>query len=511
MSKQTATKESGTKTERPPVVVVMGHVDHGKSTLLDYIRKSNTVDGEAGGITQHLAAYDVEHESEDTSGEKRSRKITFLDTPGHAAFSAIRTRGAKTADIAVLVVAADDGVKEQTLEAIKIIKEEEIPYIVAINKVDKPDADVIKTKTSLSENEIYVSGFGGDISAVEISALEGTGIPDLLDTILLTAELEELTADPSAPGEGIIIESNVDAKKGVSATLVIQNGTLKSGQAVVSGKSFAPVRIMEDSNGKQIKEATFSSPVQIIGWDKMPVVGTRFISFDKKKDALDHIEKDTSDESAKVDLSPETVTDQAVIPIIIKTDTAGSLEAVMHEIKKLPTDRAFLKVLIGEIGTINEKDIKTAQTDERTIVIGFNTTIEPSANSAAERIGGIKPATFTIIYELAEWLEKEFEAKTPKIETEEIKGSAKIIRIFSAKKEKQVIGGKVREGKLIVGEKVKIIRRDNEIGKGVIRNLQQQKEEVREVNEGNECGMMIESRTEIAEGDKIEVFEIVKK
>lgn len=511
MPNKTATKENGAQAERPPVVVVMGHVDHGKSTLLDYIRQSNTVDGEAGGITQHLAAYEVEREAEDTSGEKRTRKITFLDTPGHAAFSAIRTRGAKTADIAILVVAADDGVKEQTLEAIKIIKEEEIPYIVAINKIDKDGADVIRTKTSLSENEIYVEGFGGSISAVEVSALEGTGIGDLLDTILLTAELEELKVDPSLPAEGVVIESNLDAKKGISATLIIKNGTLSSGQAVVSGKSFAPVRIMEDFTGKQIKEATVSSPIQIIGWDTMPVVGTTFTSFKNKKDALKHIESVEDTDVLDTNLAPDGTADKAVIPIIIKADTTGSLEAVLHEIKKLPTDRAFLKVLAAEVGPITEKDIKTAQTDEKTIIVGFNTSVETAARGAIERIGGITPATFTIIYELAEWLGKEFEERTPKVETEEIKGNAKILRVFSAKKDKQVVGGKVKEGKLVVNEKVNILRRDNQIGKGTIRQLQQQKQEVREVNEGNECGMMIESRVEIAEGDRIEAFEIVTK
>lgn len=499
--KTTAKKTASAEIERPPVVIVMGHIDHGKSTLLDSIRKSNVVDGEAGGITQHLSAYEVT--------QPDGKKITFLDTPGHAAFSAIRSRSAKTADVAVLIVAADDGVKEQTLEALKVIESEEIPYIVAINKIDKDGADVNRTKTSLAESGIYVEGYGGSISAVEISALEGTGISDLLDMILLTAEVEELAANPALPGEGIVIESGIDTQKGISGTLIVKNGTLKSGDVVIAGESFAPVRIMEDFTGTQIKEATFSSPIRIIGWNTMPVVGTLFTTVGSKKEALVEIEK-RSAASTKTPETADDMTDKAVIPIVIKTDTAGSLEAVLHEIKKLPTDRAFLKVLVGEIGTITDKDIQVAQSDPRTIVVGFNVGIDSSAQTSAER-SEITVKTFPIIYALAEWLEKEFEERTPKQEVEEATGNAKILRVFSSKHDKQIIGGKVREGKLVLGEKVKIIRRENEIGKGVIRELQQQKQKAQEVNEGNECGMMIEARTQIAEGDSIEAFQVVTK
>jgi translation initiation factor IF-2 len=265
-------KDTTTKIERPPVVAVMGHIDHGKSTLLDYIRKTNIVETEAGGITQRISAYEVVHKTK----EGQEKKITFLDTPGHEAFGAMRARGAKVADIAILVVAADDGVKPQTVDALKTILKAEIPYIVAINKIDKEGANVDRTKVSLAENEIYVEGYGGTISSVPISAKTGEGVSDLLDTVVLAAELEELTGDPSVNAEGVIIEANLDKKKGISATLVVKNGTLKSGQFVVAGSALSPVRLLENYAGKSIPEATFSSPVRIIGWNELPDVGSIF-------------------------------------------------------------------------------------------------------------------------------------------------------------------------------------------------------------------------------------------
>jgi translation initiation factor IF-2 len=260
--------------KRPPVVVVMGHIDHGKSTLLDYIRKTNIVAKEAGGITQHLGAYEVPH---------NTSTITFLDTPGHEAFSSIRERGAEVADIAILVVSAEDGVKPQTVEALKCILEEKIPYIVAINKIDKPGADVDRTKASLAEHEIYVEGFGGDVPVVPISALKGTGVPELLDMIMLVADLQDLKANPALPAEGAIIEAGLDNKKGIYATLLIKNGTLTSGMYVVAEDAIAPVRILEDYLGKAIKTATFSSPVRIVGFNKIPNVGAKFVMIDGKK------------------------------------------------------------------------------------------------------------------------------------------------------------------------------------------------------------------------------------
>ena len=271
---------------RPPIVVIMGHIDHGKSSLLDYIRKTNIVEGEAGGITQHLSAYEVTHHLDQTRKDAlASNRITFLDTPGHEAFSKMRARGAGVADIAILVVSAEDGVKEQTKEALRSIKEAGIPYIIAINKIDKPNANIERTKQNLAENEIYLEGFGGDVPFVPISAKLGTGIPDLLDMMLLVAEMENLTGDTFLPAEGIVVESNIDTKRGTSATLIITNGTLKKGMFILAEESMSPVRAIENFLGKQVSEATFSSPVQITGFDALPSVGSTFRAYANKKDA----------------------------------------------------------------------------------------------------------------------------------------------------------------------------------------------------------------------------------
>ena len=275
-------KTSHNSIERPPVVVVMGHVDHGKSTLLDFIRKSNIVAGEAGGITQHVAAYEVVRPSTSTG---QSKKITFIDTPGHAAFSAIRARGANVADIAILVVAADDGVKAQTLEALAQIREAKIPFIVAINKIDKPNANIERTQASLLEQNVFLEKFGGDVPWVAISAKAGTGIEELLDVILLVAEMNELKSDPSVPATGYVIEAHRDQKRGIAATLIITDGTLSSGMAVLAGRAIAPVRIMEDHSGKSLKSATSSTPITLVGFDELPGVGETFHAYKNKHDA----------------------------------------------------------------------------------------------------------------------------------------------------------------------------------------------------------------------------------
>ena len=305
--------------KRPPVVVIMGHIDHGKSTLLDYIRKANIVDGEAGGITQHLGAYEVNHKT----SEGKEGRITFLDTPGHEAFCSIRERGAQVADVAILVVSAEDGVKPQTLEALKCILLEKIPYVVAINKIDKAGADIEKTKQSLAENEVYVEGYGGDIPVCAISALNGEGIANLLDIVLLVTDMLDLKADTNAKAEGSIIEAKLDSKKGISATLLIKNGTLESGQFVVAGDSLSPVRIFEDYQGKAIKKASFSSPVKVIGFNKIPIVGSRFVTCLNKKEAEETAKNFTETHKAKASVnSSYTRRDEndttVIIPIIIK-------------------------------------------------------------------------------------------------------------------------------------------------------------------------------------------------
>ena len=327
--------------ERPPVVVIMGHIDHGKSTLLDYIRNSNIVSKEAGGITQHLGAYEITHKDGDDI-EKKIKKITFLDTPGHAAFFGVRNRGSKVADMAILIISAEDGVMPQTLEALKSIQDSEISYIVAINKIDSPKANAEKVKNDLIENEIYVEGYGGDVPVVEISAKDGTNVNDMLDLILVASEVEGLKADTTVPAEGFVIEAHKDKNKGISATLVIKNGTLNQGEFVSCEGSFSPVRIFEDHNNKPIKTATVSRPVKISGWNNFPIVGAEFKTFSNKNEAEKYsieVAEANKNEETLIELDEETFT----IPIIIKSDTHGSIEAVEHELSKLETTNSKSK------------------------------------------------------------------------------------------------------------------------------------------------------------------------
>lgn len=496
-------KELGGSITRPPVVVIMGHIDHGKSTLLDYIRKTNVVGGEAGGITQHLGAYEVPH---------AKGKITFLDTPGHEAFCSIRERGAQVADIAILVVSAEDQVKPQTLEALKCILAEKIPYIVAINKIDKPGANVELTKQSLAENEIYVEGYGGDIPVVPISALKGDGIPELLDMIILVADLADLKADTSVPAEGAIIESYRDSKKGISATLLIKNGTLEKGGYVVAEDSMSPIRIIENYVGKAIDSASFSSPVKVIGFNKIPNVGAQFVVVNDKKQAESMINsyslnsKIPKTTSVRRNENDTTV----VIPVIIKADVIGSLDGIKHELAKIKNDKVKIKIVSESIGDINENDIKSTQGDPNIIILAFHSKPDAKTSALIER-SVVQIKSFDIIYNLVTYIKDVVISKVPKEYYDESSGTAKVLAIFSKNKDKQILGGKVQEGSIKVGSEIKILRRDAEIGRGKIKELQQTKKRTDEVNEGFEFGCMIESKTEIALGDKIQGFITIEK
>jgi translation initiation factor IF-2 len=475
--------------ERPPIVVVMGHIDHGKSKLLDYIRKSNVVEKEAGGITQHIGAYEV---------EIKNKKITFLDTPGHEAFTKMRERGARVADIAILVIAADEGIKAQTLEAHETIKAAGIPFIIALNKIDKPNSDPEKIKAQLAEKGILVEGYGGKIPVHNISAKTGEGINELLDIILLLAEIEGFRANPEENASGFVIESHLDSKRGISATLLIQNGTMKKGMFVVAGKTMAPIRIFEDFQGEAIEEATFSSPIKITGFDQLPEVGVEFKTFN------------TKEEAGNAKIIPETTrpvpeTNEG-IPLVIKTDVAGSLEALEKEILKIKTEKIKLNILKEAVGDINEDDIKLASSGKDSIVIGFNVKIDNRAKELAERFGVILFLE-NIIYKISEWLEKEIERRESagKVE-EEVTGRAKILKAFSQTRTKKVVGGQVVFGKIAEGKKIKIKRGDEEIGSGKILELQHNKMPVKEVKEGDEFGVMIETRDEIIPDDEIVVI-----
>jgi translation initiation factor IF-2 len=498
---------------RPPVVVIMGHIDHGKSTLLDYIRKTNIVDKEIGGITQNISAYEVIHSDE----KNIQRKITFLDTPGHEAFSKMRARGATLADIAILVVSAEDGVKPQTIEAYKTIIENNTPYIVAINKIDKENANVEKTKMELAENEIYLENYGGKIPFVEISAKVGTGINDLLSLILIIAEMENFEGDSAQNATGFVIEANLDPKRGILATLLVKNGTLAKGMTVIAGDSTCSTRMMEDFKGLPIDEATFSAPVRLYGFDKMPKVGATFVSFKNKQEASEYLEnfKDHNN-PAKTGLSSISNEDKnkKIIPILLKADVAGSLEAIEKEISKIKnkgeTENAIFKIINSGVGNICLSDIKSISDSDNIIVIGFNVKIDKSAIEEMEK-RGITLNNFNIIYKMTEWLEEEMEKRRPRIETVETTGKVKIIRAFSRTKERQIVGGKVTEGNIMLGGNVKIMRRDFEIGRGKIVNLEKGKVKTSIVEEGAEFGMMVESKMEIVSGDVLEMFSIAQK
>jgi translation initiation factor IF-2 len=494
------------KIERSPVVVVMGHIDHGKSTLLDFIRKSNIVAKEAGGITQHLSAYEIAHPNE----KGVIKRITFLDTPGHEAFSAMRERGAQAADIAILVVSAEDSVKTQTLEAWKTIAASGITPVVAINKIDRPGANVEKTKNDLTENGIYLEGYGGDIPFVPISAKEGTGIPELLDVILLVAEMKEFTGDPTIPATGVIIEAHLDVKRGISASLLIKDGTLKSGMYVVADDALASTRILEDFINRPIKEATFSSPVRITGFSKLPQIGSPFVAFDSKKEAENYALTHAHKNSAALQNIPAVFDSKKRIPVIIKTDVMGTSEAIKKEIAKIENDSIGYKIIGQGVGAISEGDLKLASSDKESIVIGFNVKIDSSARDVNESLG-VNIQTFDVIYKLIDYMKELAETRRPRHEVPETTGSAKILKYFSATKEKQVVGSKVITGTVAVGNTVRIIRRENEIGTGKIIELQIGKIKSKEVAEGNECGVMIETKTELAPGDIIESFIMVTK
>jgi len=485
--------------KRPPVVVIMGHIDHGKSTLLDYLRKSNIVDGEAGGITQHLSAYLVPHTTKDGSSEV----ITFLDTPGHAAFQQMRLRGADVADVAILIVSAEDGVKPQTLEALASIKAAGIPFVVAINKIDKPGADLVRTQTSLIENEIYIEGMGGDIPWAAISAKQGTGVTDLLDLVILTADLAELTGDTNAPATGTILEGNLDPKRGNTATLLVKDGTLKSGMFVVAGNAFAPVRIMEDYLGKPIKEAGLSEPARIVGFSETPTVGSHFTVVATKKEAealaTSHTETQATHKFARTNLP--------IVPILIKADVLGTIDAIKHEIAQFESDRIAIRIIDAAVGDVTQNDVQTVSATENAIIVGFNVKIERAAKDLAERLA-VDIETFSIIYELADWLGTALKNRTPKREEEHVTGKAKILKHFSTQKNVLVLGGRAEEGVLKLNQKVRILRRDIEVGRGKLINLQQQKSNVQEIREG-EFGMQIESKADIAAGDYIETYDIV--
>jgi translation initiation factor IF-2 len=496
------TAQTGTE-HRPPIVVVLGHVDHGKTSLLDVIRQANVAGGESGGITQHIGAYQA---------VAQGKMITFLDTPGHEAFGAIRARGAKVADVAILVVAADEGVKPQTQEAIRIVKEEKIPFIVAISKVDKAGANIQKVKQDLAGEEVMVEDWGGTVPVVEISAREKRGISELLDMVLLVAELEDLKEDRSLPAVGVIIESNLDKRRGYVATTLIHKGILSVGDWLVAGTVTGKVKSMQDFAGNMLDSAGPSQPVSIIGWSRPPEIGREFTST-PTKDKAEEIS------ASNIDLTPlfsflkahKTVMDpnKKYLKLVIKTDVSSSLEAIEMALKQIKSEEVAYTVLSYDIGAVSDSDVKTAVAGGGA-VIGFRVPVEASARKLAEK-EHISLATFDVIYELVEHIRKEMAGFLNAEVRREIVGKVKILALFKNDSKAQVVGGRVLSGKLVRGALCDVQRDGQSVMLAKVGQVQQAKKDVPEVSEGFETGMridIIDSRTvvDIQVGDILEIY-----
>lgn len=500
-------------------MVVLGHIDHGKTTLLDQIRKKAAPSGgarsnsetrreprpvagrESGGITQHIGAYEIELKTKKgTTG-----KITFIDTPGHEAFSKMRSRGASVADVALLVVAADDGVKPQTEEAIQAIREAKIPFIVVLNKIDKDTADPERVKKELGDKEVYLEEWGGKVPLVKISAKSGEGLEDLLEMILLISELENLECDFSLPASGVVVESHLDPKRGNAATLLLYAGSLAAGDFISAGATSVKVRILEDFMGKAIKEARASSPVLVVGFDKIPPVGSIFQVFGSREDLDESLSKVLKETSAMKAASPEG---KVLIPIILKADRVGSLEALEFELKKFEQGVLGLNVLRSGLGPISEDDLKLASSSSETLVLGFKVKIERSAQELALRFG-LAVKTFEIIYELGDFVKEELEKRIPEEKEEKILGHARVLKIFKKDGSRQIVGGKVLDGGIVEGKRIKLYRRDFQLAEGKILEVQVGKTKTKEVLAGNEFGALVEVAFEVAPGDALEIFEVV--
>lgn len=495
MKTEAIADKTNEKITRPPIVVVMGHIDHGKTTLLDAIRKTKVAEKESGGITQAIGAYQIEH---------KGKKVTFIDTPGHEAFSSMRTRGAHVADIAVLVVAADEGLKPQTEEAIGIIRENKMPFVVAINKIDKPNADPNRVKKELAEKEVLVEGYGGTVPVAEISAKTAEGIDNLLETILLLAELEELKSDLGKDAEGVVIESHLDPRRGAAATLLIEDGVVNRGDFIVVGGQMAPVRIFENFLGQPVDSASAAEPIRIVGFEKVPELGERFMVFKTRSEA----EKGKA-AKPQIEVAANSVAapneGRMVVNIILKTDVLGSKEAIESVLVQVTSPELSNRLLKSEVGDINESDVKLAAASRNTFIIGFKVKVPAAIKELADR-NGVRIIVKEIIYELVDEVKVTMLEMAPaEIKKVEL-GKVKILALFKEDKNKQIVGGRVESGKARQGCKFDIIRNNTKIGVGKIAGLQSQKNAVEEVAEGAEFGLLAEASISIAVGDTLEIF-----
>ena len=496
---------TGNEVKRPPVVTVMGHVDHGKTSLLDRIRKANVTAGEAGGITQHIGAYTVT-----INGES----ITFIDTPGHEAFTAMRSRGAQITDIAILVVAADDGVMPQTVEAINHAKAAGVPIIVAINKIDKEGANPERVKQELTEHNLVVEEWGGDVIAVPVSAKRGENIDTLLEMVLLVAEMGELKADPKRAARGTVIEAQVKKGKGATASLLVQQGTLHVGDSIISGMTYGKVRTMIDDKGKRIKKAGPSTPVEISGLSDIPVAGDDFIVLDSEKEARQlaekrqEMEKDARQAKMRVSLDDlfSRIQDGQIqdINIIIKADVQGSIEAIKQSLEKLNTEDVRINVIHGAVGAVNETDVMLASTSNA-IIIGFNVRPDKNAVAAAET-EEVDIRLYRVIYDAIEDVKKAMEGMLAPEFVEKVTGSAEVRDTFKIPSGSVIAGAYVTDGKIGRNDEVRVIRDGIVVYEGEIASLRRFKDDVKEVASGYECGIGIDKYNDIKVGDVIETF-----
>ncbi|MDD9868066.1 MAG: GTP-binding protein [Candidatus Campbellbacteria bacterium] len=488
---------------RPPVVVILGHVNHGKSTLLEYIRKIEIVDKEHGGITQRISAYEIHHKTK----EGIKRNITFLDTPGHESFQHMRLHGAELADIAVLVVSAEEGVKAQTREALEAIKTAKIPFVVAFNKMDTPKADIERAKISLLENGVILEGLGGDVSFTPISAKKGSGIDDLLDLIVLAADIENFSGNRNKKAEGFVIESHIDPKKGVASTLLIKNGSFSTGDYIVADGMMTRIRKIENDRGESIKKATFSSPILIHGFDSPPNAGGIFKTYhsinEARKAAEQHNLSKTKKRKAPITIAENEETKIIPITILAKAGTVCLLEALEKEIGLIKSDKANLCIVDSGIGDITQNDVVRLRDDKYPIAVGFQNSINPEAALLAEEIK-IPCNSFNVIYDLTRWISEKVEEYT-KAEFGSITGSGKVIALFNKEKKTALCGILLSDGTLHKGEKIRIIRDSQKIGEGTIQSLKKKNETLKEATVG-EIGLMISTSTEINKGDMIEGY-----
>ncbi|EKE09404.1 MAG: hypothetical protein ACD_16C00187G0005 [uncultured bacterium] len=495
---------------RPPVVTVMGHVDHGKTSLLDALRKTDVVAGEAGGITQHIGAYQVTLSSKD--------KITFIDTPGHAAFTEMRARGANVTDIVVLVVAADDGVKDQTIEAIHHAKAANVPIIIAINKMDKPGANPEQVRNMLMQHEIFLEKVGGDILDVEVSAKTGLNLNKLEETILLQAEILELKANPDRTAEGVVVESKLERGRGVVSTVLVQKGTLRVGDLFVAGAEYGRVRALIDDRSHQIDAAGPSVPVEVLGFNGAPMAGDDFVVVENENRAREISEfRHRRAREAKSAISVRDTMEQMFskiseegevreLPLIIKSDVQGSMEAISGSLARLSTEEVKVKILHQAVGEITESDVTLAKAS-RAMIIGFNVRANPQAREAARR-DGIEIRYYSIIYDVVDDIKAALGGLLAPTLREKYLGKAQIRNIFSIPKVGKVAGCMITEGLVKRGSKVRLLRDNIVIHEGSLKTLKRFKDEVKEVREGYECGMAFENYNDIKENDSIECFEI---